>query len=50
MRGIRVAAVQIEHAPNDKAANLGKIRRFVEEAAGQDVQIMAFPECCITGY
>ncbi len=50
MRNIRVAAVQFEHAPGDKAANLGKIRHFVEQAADQGVEIIAFPECCITGY
>jgi len=50
MRNIRVAAVQFEHAPSDKAANLGKIRGFVEQAATQRVEIIAFPECCITGY
>jgi predicted amidohydrolase len=50
MKEIRAAAVQFEHRPNDKAANLGKIERFVESAARRDVQIIAFPECCITGY
>ena len=50
MRNIRVAAVQFEHAPGDKAANLSKIRHFVEQAADQGVEIIAFPECCITGY
>jgi predicted amidohydrolase len=50
VRSIRVAAVQFEHAPGDKAANLGKIRRFLESAADQGVEIIAFPECCITGY
>ncbi len=50
MRDIRAAAVQFEHAPNDKEANLGKIRRFVEEAAGRGAEIIVFPECCITGY
>ena len=50
MRDIRVAAVQFEHAPGDKEANLQKIRSFVEEAARQGVEIIAFPECCITGY
>jgi predicted amidohydrolase len=50
MRNIRVAAVQFEHAPGDKRANLNKIRHFVERAAQADVQIVAFPECCITGY
>ena len=50
MRDIRVAAVQFEHTPNNKEANGEKIRRFVEQAAGKDVKIIAFPECCITGY
>jgi predicted amidohydrolase len=50
MRNIRVAAVQYEHAPSDKSANLEKIRKFVAEAARQRVEIISFPECCITGY
>jgi len=50
MRDIRAAAVQFEHVPNDKETNREKIRRFVEEAAGKHVEIIAFPECCITGY
>ena len=50
MKNIRAAAVQFEHAPNDKEANLRKIRSFVEEAAGRGVEIIVFPECCITGY
>ncbi len=50
MRDVRVAAVQFEHAPGDKAANLAKIRRFVAQAAEQGVQMIVFPECCITGY
>jgi len=50
MRGIRVASVQFEHAPGDKQANLSKIRSFVGEAARQSVEMIAFPECCITGY
>ena len=50
MRDIRVAAVQFEHAPNDKQANMTKIEGFVRQAAGLDVEIIAFPECCITGY
>ncbi|UCG60167.1 MAG: hypothetical protein JSU70_11710 [Phycisphaerales bacterium] len=50
MRDIRVASVQFEHAPAGKAANLGKVERFVAEAAGQGVELIALPECCITGY
>ena len=50
MKSVRVAAVQMEHSPSDKTANLGKIRALVEQAAQQNVEIIAFPECCITGY
>jgi N-carbamoylputrescine amidase len=50
MRNIRVAAVQYEHAPSDKSANLEKIRKFVAQAARHKVEIISFPECCITGY
>ena len=50
MRNIRVASVQFEHAAGDKAANLAKIVRFAGEAAARKVEILAFPECCVTGY
>jgi len=50
MREVRVAAVQMEHAAGDKRANLEKIRDFARRAAAQGVEIVAFPECCITGY
>lgn len=50
MKALRVAAVQMEHAPSDKAANLGKVWHFVEQAARQGVEMIAFPECCLTGY
>lgn len=49
-RSVRVAAVQFEHAPGDKQANLDKIRDFVNRAALGGVEIITFPECCITGY
>jgi len=50
MRNIRVAAVQFQHAAGDKAANLATIERFVGRAAAERVEIIAFPECCISGY
>ncbi len=50
MRNIRVATVQFEHVPSDKVANLDKIRHYVEQAAPQGVEMIVFPECCITGY
>lgn len=50
MQDIRAAAVQFQHAPGDKESNLGKVRAFVKRAAGQEVDLVAFPEMCITGY
>ena len=50
MRDIRVATVQFQHAPGDKPYNLGRVRHFVSEAARSGVEIIAFPEMCLTGY
>ena len=50
MKDTKVASVQFEHAPGDKQANLDKVRRFTAEAAGQGVELLVFPEMCITGY
>ncbi|HJQ53823.1 MAG TPA: nitrilase family protein [Gemmatimonadaceae bacterium] len=50
MRDIRVATVQFQHRPGDKAYNIGRVAHFVAEAARDGVEIIAFPEMCITGY
>jgi predicted amidohydrolase len=50
MKTLRAAAVQFQHAPGDRAANLATIRRYVERAAGEGVELIAFPECCVSGY
>ncbi|WP_428939651.1 nitrilase family protein [Fontivita pretiosa] len=50
MRPLRAATVQFQSVNGDKPANLQKIRSFVEQAAQQRVQLICFPECCITGY
>lgn len=47
---VRAAAVQFEHAPGDKRYNLEIVQRFVEQASIEGVQLIAFPECCLTGY
>ncbi len=49
-RTLRVASVQFESLPGDKNANFCKIETFVKQAADQGVQLIVFPECCITGY
>lgn len=50
MRNIRVAAVQFQHAAGDVAANLATIERFTRQAAERQVELIVFPECCISGY
>ena len=50
MKNVRAAAVQFEHVDGDKQANLKKVRAFVEQAARERVDLILFPECCITGY
>ena len=50
MNILRAAAVQFQHRPNDKTYNLSVMRRFVEQARREDVELILFPECCISGY
>ncbi len=49
-RDVRVGAVQFHHAAGQKAANLAKMELFVRRAAEQGVELLVFPECCVTGY
>ncbi|MDM4016757.1 nitrilase family protein [Roseiconus lacunae] len=50
MNPIKAAAVQFNHRPGDKDYNLGRVRHFVQEARQQNVQLITFPEMCLTGY
>jgi len=50
MDPIRAAAVQMESAPLDKGANFRKIEEHAARASRDGVDVLAFPECCITGY
>lgn len=47
---IKAAAVQFQHRPGDKVYNLERIRYFCERAAAEKVDLIAFPEMCVTGY
>lgn len=47
---IRAASVQFNHRTGDLEYNLGKIDHYCQQAAGKDVQLIVFPEMCITGY
>jgi predicted amidohydrolase len=50
MTSIRVASVQFQHRPSDKAYNLERIRYFAGLASSSGAKLIAFPEMCITGY
>jgi len=50
MKPIRAAAVQFNHTPRDKAANLATMAAFINQAADDGVDLLVFPEMCITGY
>ncbi|EGX88246.1 Nitrilase/cyanide hydratase and apolipoprotein N-acyltransferase [Cordyceps militaris CM01] len=47
---LRIATVQFENASGDKAANLASISRFAAAAASSGSHVVAFHECCVTGY
>jgi len=47
---IRAGSVQFEARPGDKAYNLDRIGHFVLQARTQKVQMLIFPEMCLTGY
>ena len=50
MNELRAASVQFQHLPGDKAANLATVRSFASRAAADQVDLLVFPEMCITGY
>ncbi|MEX2399862.1 MAG: nitrilase family protein [Rhodothermales bacterium] len=50
MHDLRAASVQFQHAPGGIGANLARVTAFVKEASGRGVDLIAFPEMCLTGY
>ena len=50
MNDITAGAVQFEPVAGDKQANLARMREFIEAAARRNVELLVFPECCVTGY
>jgi predicted amidohydrolase len=50
LKPLTAASVQFNHLPGDKNANLKKIAAFISRAAARDVDLIVFPEMCITGY
>jgi predicted amidohydrolase len=47
---LKIASVQFENASGNKSHNLSIIRRLVGDAAARGCHVVAFHECCITGY
>lgn len=47
---IRAATVQFCHRADDKQYNLSVIENFIIQAHRENVQLLVFPEMCITGY
>jgi len=50
MNELKAGSVQFNHRPGDKDYNLGRVREFVASAADAAVDLLVFPEMCITGY
>jgi predicted amidohydrolase len=50
MKDLHAASVQFNHAPGDKETNLARIASFIDRAETRKVDLLVFPEMCITGY
>lgn len=50
MKSIRTASVQFQHKAGDKSYNLSVMQGFVDQARQQKVDMLVFPEMCVTGY
>ncbi len=50
MDNIAVTTAQFEHTSGEKAANLAIMDRMAEQAATNGSSLIAFHECCISGY
>ncbi len=46
----RAAAAQFNHAASDKTANIATMREMLEQASADNVNLLCFPEMCVTGY
>ena len=50
MKNVKAGAVQFNHRPGDKESNFQTIEHFTSQAAEKGVELLVFPEMCITGY
>jgi len=47
---MKVATVQFQHVASDKTHNLDQIQHWTTAASREGVELIVFPEMCITGY
>ena len=47
---MKVATAQFEHRDGEICYNLEVVKRFTIQVANQGCELIAFPECCLTGY
>ncbi len=50
MQPLRIATAQFEHHNGDKQRNQKALRQLAEQAKQQGAQVVAFHECCLSGY
>jgi predicted amidohydrolase len=50
MNNLKISTVQFENKSQDKAYNLGRIDRLCASAVEEGANVVAFHECCISGY
>lgn len=50
MKTMKIATAQFENKSGDKAYNLSVIEKLAEKAAMEQVEIIAFHECSVSGY
>ena len=50
MDRLRIAGASINQTPMDWEGNVERLTRLIREAKAQKVQVICFPELCITGY
>src|SRR5689334_23245612 len=50
METIKIATAQFEHRSDDKNYNLSIIKKLAQQASTAGANVIAFHECCITGY
>jgi NAD+ synthase (glutamine-hydrolysing) len=50
MDRLRIAGASINQTPMDWEGNVARLSSLIREARAQKVQVMCFPELCITGY